>query len=983
MILLGRGAALIVTLALASPAPLDAQADAARAVIQLAQRAVERDSTGVLVAAWDARMRRDPQDREARLGRALLAALTYDYRTADRLFAELYANDSAAPDGHSVYARLAHGRTWLVRRNQSERVKHFGRALLTARAIGDRTAEAEALIELSNTRAIGTGLEAGLATVDSAASLLAPAQHELQALRLQRRVVFLAALGKPGIAETAARCMAAARRAGTPRALALGLRARAHAHYAAGRYDSTVALARQAEEQLRAARDRAGLAFMISERLNALSELGDFAQAREAAHLQAREAQASGAVLPSIAAQNALGLIAFKLGDLPTAREHLARAVAIETEAGDSVALLTTRLLLSEVHEEAGNIDSARALATLVAERQLARDDLDAYFEAQQQLLWLALRRRELSEARRLIGDLRALARRHGMSVRELAYQEGLVASLAGEHAAADRTFRRYLASPVASDPVLRWGVRVQLAAVSARRGLLGQAARELAAGNAELDRWRASLSDAEMRTLVFQSSFFHRKEEAEAHARTIAALASGGRVSAAFELAERRRARELSDRMARAAALRAAGAVAPGVSPIAVDTGIATASRALRSVPAGTAVMHFVAGGGEPMTLFVLTGGGLTAHILPPVDSLAPGIRRLAALVEAGSEPGPLAGRLGASLFGSVQASLRDVRRLVIVPDNELHHLPWDVLVLADDRRVVDHFAVSITPSVTVTARLASGGRVAGAGAALLAFGDPAFAAADETDGGASAHVYRSAFDSSGGLPRLRESGREARLVARYATRAQVRLRGDASAAFLKRAALDSFDVIHLATHALVDDRSLARTALALAASPGESGFVTPGDLAGLRLDAALVVLSACRTAGGVVVGGEGVQGLTAPLLQAGARSVVATSWRISDRGTVPLVRAFYDALARGLPVTDAMRAAKLDAIARGAPASEWAAFQVVGDPLVQVPLSAPPERVPWLRLGAAMAVILSAVAFYSIRRRRGARVPARTGSG
>jgi CHAT domain-containing protein len=79
------------------------------------------------------------------------------------------------------------------------------------------------------------------------------------------------------------------------------------------------------------------------------------------------------------------------------------------------------------------------------------------------------------------------------------------------------------------------------------------------------------------------------------------------------------------------------------------------------------------------------------------------------------------------------------------------------------------------------------------------------------------------------------------------------------------------------LSTHALVDDRALGRTALA--PGPSGSGLVTPGELAGLRLDADMVVLSACRTAGGVVVDGEGIQRLTAALLAAGARSVVATA--------------------------------------------------------------------------------------------------------
>jgi CHAT domain-containing protein len=169
------------------------------------------------------------------------------------------------------------------------------------------------------------------------------------------------------------------------------------------------------------------------------------------------------------------------------------------------------------------------------------------------------------------------------------------------------------------------------------------------------------------------------------------------------------------------------------------------------------------------------------------------------------------------------------------------------------------------------------------------------------------------------------------------------------------------------------VDERTAARTALALAPGEGESGFVGPGDLAALQLDADLVVLSACRTAGGVVLGGEGIQGLTAPLLQAGARSVVATQWRIGDRGTLAFVEGFYSGLARGLPVGEALRAAKLEAIRRGAPPGEWAAFTAVGDPLVIVPLQVPSRAWSWWVVAlAALALGAGTAGTYLLRTRR-----------
>ena len=85
----------------------------------------------------------------------------------------------------------------------------------------------------------------------------------------------------------------------------------------------------------------------------------------------------------------------------------------------------------------------------------------------------------------------------------------------------------------------------------------------------------------------------------------------------------------------------------------------------------------------------------------------------------------------------------------------------------------------------------------------------------------------------------------------------------------------------------------------------------------------------------------------------------------------TVRLVDDFYDAMAGGKPVPDALRAAKLAAIRRGAPARDWAAFTVVGDPSVRVPLQRPsPWRAAWLAGTIGLVLLLSA-GFVCWRRR------------
>ncbi len=116
----------------------------------------------------------------------------------------------------------------------------------------------------------------------------------------------------------------------------------------------------------------------------------------------------------------------------------------------------------------------------------------------------------------------------------------------------------------------------------------------------------------------------------------------------------------------------------------------------------------------------------------------------------------------------------------------------------------------------------------------------------------------------------------------------------------------------------------------------------------------------------------GEGIQGLTAPLLQAGTRSVVATEWRIADASAMRVMEGLYRALARGGTVVDALRDAKLDALRAGAPPHEWAAFVAMGDPMVRVPLVLPSRwRSDAVWVGAVATALLLAVAYLWRRRK------------
>ena len=337
------------------------------------------------------------------------------------------------------------------------------------------------------------------------------------------------------------------------------------------------------------------------------------------------------------------------------------------------------------------------------------------------------------------------------------------------------------------------------------------------------------------------------------------------------------------------------------------------------------TAVLEFVTGrGGEPTSLFAIWRTGVKVYTLAAADTLAPMIARFVGALESGAPARGAARALGAALLDSALRALPEqVRHLRIAPDGPLHHLPFDALETPSGSRLLERYVTSIA----LSARLAVGGPPASSGTrtrrGVLALGD-------------------AVFDARHGLVRLPGSGDEAQRVVRAAGSGQSLLRRHALKSALSRASWQDVGVIHLATHARVQDWALLGNAIYLSATSGEDGRVGVEDLVSMTLDVDLVVLSGCRTVGGVVTTGEGVQGLAAPVLEAGARAVAVTNWNIRDRSLIPLMERFYREMAAGRTAAEALREAKLAALRSGASPAVWAAVTLLGDATVR-PLAVP----------------------------------------
>jgi CHAT domain-containing protein/tetratricopeptide (TPR) repeat protein len=309
------------------------------------------------------------------------------------------------------------------------------------------------------------------------------------------------------------------------------------------------------------------------------------------------------------------------------------------------------------------------------------------------------------------------------------------------------------------------------------------------------------------------------------------------------------------------------------------------------------------------------------------------------------------VAANLSRMLLAPLAAELKQ-KRLVIVAEGVLQYVPFSALPSPGAERplIVDHEIVTL-PSASVLAELReefANRKPASKAVAVLA--DPVFSATDARLTGKAADVSPVSFDAErsmaesgmGGLVRLRFSRQEADEIARLAgdKRNLKALDFSANRAVATDARLSDYRIVHFATHGLINNQhpDLSGIVLSLVDEQGrpQNGFLRLYDIYNLKLNADLVVLSACQTALGKEIKGEGLVGLTRGFMYAGAPRVVASFWRIDDRATADIMRRFYEAMLKdGLPPAAALRAAQVSMLndKRWQSPHFWAAFTLQGE--------------------------------------------------
>lgn len=335
-----------------------------------------------------------------------------------------------------------------------------------------------------------------------------------------------------------------------------------------------------------------------------------------------------------------------------------------------------------------------------------------------------------------------------------------------------------------------------------------------------------------------------------------------------------------------------------------------------MAAVPADTAVFEYFIGESRGW-VFAARSGQVSVHELPPPEEIEDSQRRLLeqwrSPVESATSPS-LTAML--RIFPAELQGGAPMPQIWIVPDAGLHALPFAATVREGLRGGwISDAEIEVIPSLTTVALAASRPRRSRTGNSplvLALFADPVVSSNDDriarvarraiTDtrseaGPQAIHTLTSTRIDS--LQRLPATANEARAIAALLPSSSSHVFVGTDVTRDSIADVAGARYLHFATHALADpdDPELSALILSRYSADGtpRDGVLRRLDLANLRLDADLVVLSGCETALGREIRGEGLVGLTYGFLQAGARSVVASVWPVPDSSTAVLMVEFY----------------------------------------------------------------------------------------
>jgi CHAT domain-containing protein len=364
----------------------------------------------------------------------------------------------------------------------------------------------------------------------------------------------------------------------------------------------------------------------------------------------------------------------------------------------------------------------------------------------------------------------------------------------------------------------------------------------------------------------------------------------------------------------------------------------------ARQALDPGTVLLAYSTGETESL-VFVLQSGqddpGFSVHRLAVgQEELRKRVNAFRSLIERRSETAAeAAADLYEILLGPANKAIVLSKRVLIVADGPLHMLPF--AALRRDGRYLAEWKPSCTiASATLYAELRRRTSTRGQHAVQIAlFGDPNSRGSGGTEEELK-HAQRRGFQLNP-LPASRDEVKK--IADLYATGSRIVYLGAEATEEHAKALNTDIRYVHFATHGLLDEQFPLNSALVLSIPDAASGAQENGLLQAweifeqVRLNADLVTLSACETALGSELGGEGLIGLTRAFQYAGARTVLASLWSVEDSSTADFMQRFYRHLKGGESEDAALQAAQIEQL-QGEQYRlpfYWAGFELAGSPI------------------------------------------------
>ncbi len=257
----------------------------------------------------------------------------------------------------------------------------------------------------------------------------------------------------------------------------------------------------------------------------------------------------------------------------------------------------------------------------------------------------------------------------------------------------------------------------------------------------------------------------------------------------------------------------------------------------------------------------------------------------------------------------------------VIFIPQGSLFQVPFPALQDANGTYLIQKHTILTAPSIQVLAltrqqKLAQ--KQPNSGNALV-LGNPTMPSVSPSPG-----------EPKQQLSPLPGAEAEARAIAPLLNTQAITGAQGTKAAIVQK--MPQASIIHLATHGLLDDLRGLGSAIALAPSGTDDGLLTAEEIFDMKLQASLVVLSACNTGEGRITG-DGVIGLSRALISAGVPSVIVSLWAVPDAPTSELMKAFYQNLQKNPNKAQALRQAMLTTMKTHPQPRNWAAFTLIGE--------------------------------------------------